>query len=215
MTPREVLDISPIIPVVAIEDPDKAVDLANALLEGGINIIEVTLRTKNAIQAIENIAKNVPDMVLGAGTVINPSQYDQAIDAGVHFVISPGFTYKLLEHAVKDDIPLIPGVATASEIMAGVDFGLDTFKLFPANIVGGIGAIKAFAGPFKEVMFCPTGGVNEDNIQDYLNLCNVGCVGGTWLASKKLIENGDFDLIKRNCKEALSSITRDRSHCFF
>ncbi len=210
MTPREVLNVSPIIPVVAIEDPEKAVDLANALLEGGINIIEVTLRTPNAIQAIENIAKNVPDMVLGAGTVINPEQYDLAINAGVQFVISPGFTYKLLEHAAKDDIPLIPGVASASEIMHGIDFGLDTFKLFPANVVGGVSAVKSFAGPFSDVVFCPTGGVNEDNIQDYLKLSNVACVGGTWLASKKLIENGDFDLIKRNCKEAVASITREK-----
>lgn len=210
MTPREILNISPIIPVVAIEDPEKAVELANALIDGGINIIEVTLRTPNAIEAIENIAKNVPDMIVGAGTVINPEQYDRAVNAGVHFVISPGFTYKLLEHASKDDIPLIPGVATASEIMLGIDFGLDAFKLFPANIVGGVGAIKSFAGPFADVVFCPTGGVNEDNIQDYLKLSNVACVGGTWLASKKLIENLDFDLIKRNCKEALASITREK-----
>jgi 2-dehydro-3-deoxyphosphogluconate aldolase / (4S)-4-hydroxy-2-oxoglutarate aldolase len=215
MTPREILDISPIIPVVEIENSERAVDLAQILLEGGINIIEVTLRTKDAHKAVENIIKNVPKMIVGAGTVLNPEQYDKVCDMGVSFAISPGYTDKLLNHSMKNDTPLIPGVATASEIMHCLDYGFDTFKLFPANIAGGVNAIKSFAGPFKDVVFCPTGGVNEENIQDYLNLCNVGCVGGTWLASKKLIENGDFDLIKRNCKEALSSITRDRSHCIF
>lgn len=210
MTPREVLDVSPIIPVVTIEDPDKAVELAQTLIKGGINIIEVTLRTSGAIQAMENIIKNVPDMVVGAGTVINPEQYDQVCALGVKFVISPGFTDKLLSHSLKDDIPLIPGVASASEIMHCIDYGLDTFKLFPANIVGGVKALKSFGGPFKDVMFCPTGGVNEENIQDYMKLKNVGCVGGTWLATNKLIENGDFDLITRNCKEALASITREK-----
>jgi len=210
MTPREVLEVSPIIPVVSIEDPDKAVELANALLEGGINIIEVTLRTKDAIKAIENIIQNVPQMIVGAGTVLTPSQYDQVCELGVKFVISPGYTDKLLSHSLKNDTPLIPGVASASEIMHCMEYGFDTFKLFPANVVGGVGAIKSFAGPFKDVMFCPTGGVNEDNIGDYLSLCNVACVGGTWLASKKLIENLEFDLIKRNCKEAIASITREK-----
>lgn len=210
MTPREVLNVSPIIPVVAIEDPETAVDLAHSILAGGINIIEVTLRTKKAIKAVEKIIQNVPDMIVGAGTVINPEQYDQVCDLGVKFVISPGYTDKLLSHSLKDDTPLIPGVASASEIMHCMDYGLDTFKLFPANIVGGVKAIKSFGGPFKDVMFCPTGGVNEDNIQDYMKLKNVGCVGGTWLASKKLIENLEFDLITRNCKEALASITREK-----
>jgi 2-dehydro-3-deoxyphosphogluconate aldolase / (4S)-4-hydroxy-2-oxoglutarate aldolase len=206
MTAREVLNVSPIIPVVAIEDADKAVDLAHALIEGGINIIEVTLRTNQAMQAMENIVKNVPEMILGAGTVINAEQYDKVCDLGAQFVISPGYTKMLLEYTRKTNIPLIPGVATASEIMGAMDFGLNTFKLFPANIVGGVDAIKSFSGPFNDAMFCPTGGVNEDNLQDYLNLCNVGCVGGTWLASKKLIQNEEFDLIKRNCKEALAKI---------
>jgi 2-dehydro-3-deoxyphosphogluconate aldolase/(4S)-4-hydroxy-2-oxoglutarate aldolase len=209
MTPREVLKVSPIIPVVAIEDASIAVDLAHALTQGGINIIEVTLRTQQALQAIENIAKNVPNILIGAGTVLNEDQYNKATNSGAQFVISPGYTKKLLKYVQKTDIPLIPGVATASEIMDAMDFGLNTFKLFPANIVGGVNALQSFSGPFGDALFCPTGGVNKENIQEYLRLKNVACVGGTWIASKKLIQNEEFDLIESNCKEALELITKE------
>ncbi len=206
MTPREILAISPVIPVVAIDDAAKAVALAEALVEGGIRIIEVTLRTPAALDAIEAIAKAVPKMVLGAGTVINAEQFDAVESRGVEFVISPGFTPTLLHHASHKKIPLIPGVANASAIMMGLEYGLDTFKLFPANIVGGVGALKAFAGPFGNVAFCPTGGINLQNMAEYLAQPNVLCVGGSWIATPQLIGSGDFDTIRNNAAEALKAL---------
>ena len=207
MNPREVLTVSPIIPVITIDNADDAVELAGALMAGGINIMEITLRTDAGLKAIENVAKNVPGMVVGAGTVINTKQYDDVCEAGAKFVISPGFTSSLLQHAVsKDEIPLIPGVSSASEIMAALEFGFDTFKLFPANIAGGTGAIKAFGGPFKDIKFCPTGGVNLENMNDYLSLNNVLCVGGTWLTPKEQVVNHRFANITKYCKEALDKI---------
>lgn len=206
MTPREILNISPVIPVVAIDDANKAVELSNALLEGGINIIEVTLRTPDALKAMELISKNVPDMILGGGTVLNGEQLDSIINVGCKFAISPGFSKSLLEYAPKKDIPLIPGVGSASEIMGAMEYGYDAFKLFPANVVGGIDALKAFEGPFKDVVFCPTGGVKPDNLSQYLELKNVACVGGTWITSKGLINTNSFRQITANCKEALNNI---------
>lgn len=203
MNARAILNISPIIPVVSIEDENDALNLANALIEGGINIIEITLRTPAGIKAIEQIAKHLPDMVVGAGTVLNPEQFDAVCNAGAKFVITPGCTPDLLQHIKTQTIPLIPGVATASEIMTAMTYGLDTFKLFPAQIAGGVGALKAFQGPFEEVKFCPTGGVNIANIRDFLQLKNVSCVGGTWIAPKDLIAQKEFGQITKLCKEAL------------
>jgi 2-dehydro-3-deoxyphosphogluconate aldolase/(4S)-4-hydroxy-2-oxoglutarate aldolase len=206
MTPREVLQTSPIIPVITIENADDAVPLANALIKGGINIMEITLRTEAGLQSIENVAKAVPQMVVGAGTVLNAEQFDAVCNAGATFAISPGFTDALLAHALKSDIALIPGVSTASEIMGAMEYGFDTFKLFPANISGGVSALKAFGGPFKELRFCPTGGVNLDNLNDYLNLENVLCAGGTWLTPKEDISNHNFEKITNLCKEALDKL---------
>lgn len=207
MTPREVLKVSPIIPVININNADDAIPLAEALIEGGINIMEITLRTGAGLKAIENVARKVPQMVVGAGTVINTKQFDEVCEAGAKFVISPGFTIDLLQHAAsKEDIPLIPGVASASEIMTAIEYGFDTFKLFPADIVGGIDALKAFQGPFKHIKFCPTGGVNLNNLDEYLKLENVICVGGTWLTPKEEIINHRFNNIIKYCQKALNSI---------
>lgn len=207
MSPREVLSVSPIIPVITIDNADDAVELAKALIAGGINIMEITLRSGAGLKAIENVAANVPEMVVGAGTVISPKQYDDVSKAGAKFVISPGFSTTLLQHASsKEDIPLIPGVATASEIMTAIEYGFDTFKLFPANIAGGTGALKAFSGPFKGIKFCPTGGINLDNMNDYLALDNVICVGGTWLTPKEQVNNHRFANITKYCKEAVDNI---------
>ncbi|WP_217607985.1 bifunctional 4-hydroxy-2-oxoglutarate aldolase/2-dehydro-3-deoxy-phosphogluconate aldolase [Helicobacter pylori] len=200
----EVLQISPIVPVVVIEDIKDAVPLAQSLIEGGIPIIEVTLRSSCALEAIELIAKNVPKMRVGAGTILNPTQLEQAQNRGAEFLISPGLTIKLLEHAKKKDMPLIPGVSSSSEVMQALELGYSALKFFPAEYCGGVKLLNAFNGPFKGVKFCPTGGISTDNMRSYLNLENVLCVGGSWLTPKDLIQNKEWDKITEICKRALA-----------
>ncbi len=200
----EVLQISPIIPVVVIEDIKDAVPLAQSLVEGGIQIIEVTLRSSCALEAIELIAKNVPKMRVGAGTILNPTQLEQAQNRGAEFLISPGLTIKLLEHAKKKDMPLIPGVSSSSEVMQALELGYNALKFFPAEYCGGVKLLNAFNGPFKGVKFCPTGGISIDNMHSYLNLENVLCVGGSWLTPKNLIQNKEWDKITEICKRSLA-----------
>ncbi len=199
----EVLQISPIIPVVVIEDLSDAVPLAQSLIEGGIQIIEVTLRSSCALEAIELIAKNVPKMCVGAGTILNPTQLEQAQNRGAEFLISPGLTIKLLEYAKKKDMPLIPGVSSSSEVMQALELGYSALKFFPAEYCGGDKLLNAFNGPFKGVKFCPTGGISADNMHSYLNLENVLCVGGSWLTPKNLIQNKEWDKITEICKRSL------------
>ncbi len=200
----EVLQISPIIPVVVIEDIKDAVPLAQSLVEGGIPIIEVTLRSSCALEAIELIAKNVPKMRVGAGTILNPTQLEQAQNRGAEFLISPGFTIKLLEYAKKKDMLLIPGVSSSSEVMQALELGYNALKFFPAEYCGGVKLLNAFNGPFKGVKFCPTGGISTDNMRSYLNLENVLCVGGSWLTPKHLIQNKEWDKITEICKRSLA-----------
>ncbi|WP_129074479.1 bifunctional 4-hydroxy-2-oxoglutarate aldolase/2-dehydro-3-deoxy-phosphogluconate aldolase [Helicobacter pylori] len=200
----EVLQISPIVPVVVIEDIKDAVPLAQSLIEGGIHIIEVTLRSSCALEAIELIAKNVPKMRVGAGTILNPTQLEQAQNRGAEFLISPGLTIKLLEYAKKKDMPLIPGVSSSSEVMQALEWGYSALKFFPAEYCGGVKLLNAFNGPFKGVKFCPTGGISADNMHSYLNLENVLCVGGSWLTPKNLIQNKEWDKITEICKRSLA-----------
>ncbi|WP_231211228.1 bifunctional 4-hydroxy-2-oxoglutarate aldolase/2-dehydro-3-deoxy-phosphogluconate aldolase [Helicobacter pylori] len=200
----EVLQISPIIPVVVIENIKDAVPLAQSLAEGGIHIIEVTLRSSCALEAIELIAKNVPKMRVGAGTILNPTQLEQAQNRGAEFLISPGLTIKLLEYAKKKDMPLIPGVSSSSEVMQALELGYSALKFFPAEYCGGVKLLNAFNGPFKGVKFCPTGGISADNMHSYLNLENVLCVGGSWLTPKNLIQNKEWDKITEICKRSLA-----------
>ncbi|RVZ33800.1 KHG/KDPG aldolase [Helicobacter pylori] len=200
----EVLQISPIVPVVVIEDIKDAVPLAQSLIEGGIPIIEVTLRSSCALEAIELIAKNVPKMRVGAGTILNLTQLEQAQNRGAEFLISPGLTPSLLEHAKKKDMPLIPGVSSSSEVMQALELGYSALKFFPAEYCGGVKLLNAFNGPFKGVKFCPTGGISIDNMRSYLNLENVLCVGGSWLTPKNLIQNKEWDKITEICKRALA-----------
>ncbi|TPH44225.1 bifunctional 4-hydroxy-2-oxoglutarate aldolase/2-dehydro-3-deoxy-phosphogluconate aldolase [Helicobacter pylori] len=200
----EILQISPIVPVVVIENIKDAVPLAQSLIEGGIPIIEVTLRSSCALEAIELIAKNVPKMRVGAGTILNPAQLEQAQNRGAEFLISPGLTIKLLEHAKKKDMPLIPGVSSSSEVMQALELGYSALKFFPAEYCGGVKLLNAFNGPFKGVKFCPTGGISADNMRSYLNLENVLCVGGSWLTPKDLIQNKEWDKITEICKRALA-----------
>ncbi len=200
----EILQISPIVPVVVIENIKDAVPLAQSLIEGGIPIIEVTLRSSCALEAIELIAKNVPKMRVGAGTILNLIQLEQAQNRGAEFLISPGLTIKLLEHAKKKDIPLIPGVSSSSEVMQALELGYNALKFFPAEYCGGVKLLNAFNGPFKGVKFCPTGGISADNMRSYLNLENVLCVGGSWLTPKNLIQNKEWDKITEICKRSLA-----------
>ncbi len=200
----EILQISPIIPVVVIEDIKDAVPLAQSLVEGGIHIVEVTLRSSCALEAIELIAKNVPKMRVGTGTILNPTQLEQAQNRGAEFLISPGLTIKLLEYAKKKDMPLIPGVSSSSEVMQALELGYNALKFFPAEYCGGVKLLNAFNGPFKGVKFCPTGGISADNMRSYLNLENVLCVGGSWLTPKNLIQNKEWDKITEICKRSLA-----------
>ncbi len=200
----EVLQISPIVPVVVVEDLKDAVPLAQSLVEGGIPIIEVTLRSNCALEAIELIAKNVPKMRVGAGTILNSNQLEQAQNRGAEFLISPGLTPSLLEYAKKKDMPLIPGVSSSSEVMQALELGYNALKFFPAEYCGGAKLLNAFNGPFKGVQFCPTGGISVDNMHAYLKLENVLCVGGSWLTPKNLVQNKEWDKIVEICKQALA-----------
>jgi len=202
----QVMQISPIIPVIAIDNADDAVDLAYALMEGGIKVLEITLRTPAAISAIERIAKNCHGTVVGAGTVLNDTDLRRVIDAGAAFSISPGMTPTLLKSATALQHTLLPGVASASDIMMGLEHGYDRFKLFPAENAGGVRALQSFSGPFQKIKFCPTGGINAQNVDDYLALDNVLCVGGSWVAPTALIKKRDYEQIARISKEALRAI---------
>ena len=205
-TPTEVMQLSPVIPVIAINDASEAPNLARALMDGGISVLEITLRTPAALGAIESIALHDGGAVVGAGTVLNVDDLKRVRDAGAKFAISPGSTPALLEAAKKMEFTLLPGVATASEIMLGLELGYDRFKLFPAVTAGGVGALKSFAGPFQSVKFCPTGGVNASNVNDFLSLPNVLCVGGTWVAPQKLIDAKAYEEITAITQASLKAL---------
>ena len=203
---KEVLSISPIVPVIAIDNIEDALPLAIALHNGGINIMEITLRTKAALEAIEIIAKELPLMNVGAGTVCNNSDLVKAKKAGAKFVFSPGISEELIKSANENEMVLIPGVSTASEVMMALNNNLNYCKLFPAVLSGGVEILKAFSGPFSSMRFCPTGGVSLKNMNDFLNLENVLCIGGTWIVPKEAIKENDFIKITNLCKEALKNI---------
>jgi 2-dehydro-3-deoxyphosphogluconate aldolase/(4S)-4-hydroxy-2-oxoglutarate aldolase len=181
-----------IVPVIVIKDLAHAVPLAKALVEGGLNILEVTLRTEAALAAIKAIASEVQGAVVGAGTVINADQFAAAVQAGSKFVVSPGLTEEVVKASRDSRVPILPGVATASEIMQGLALGLSTFKFFPAETSGGAPAIKALGGPFSQVRFCPTGGIGAQNLSSYLSLPNVIAAGGSWMVPSDLNETDAF-----------------------
>jgi 2-dehydro-3-deoxyphosphogluconate aldolase/(4S)-4-hydroxy-2-oxoglutarate aldolase len=210
LSPQEIMTLSPIIPVIAIDDAHRAVDLAHALMAGGIKVLEITLRTPAALEAIRLLADQLPDAVVGAGTVLNTDDLQRVIDAGAQFAISPGSTETLLTTAQKLNYPLLPGVATASEIMRGLDLGYTHFKLFPAVSAGGISALKSFAGPFLNAKFCPTGGISESNFLDFLKLKNVLCIGGSWVAPSDLTHAGKFAEITAITRTALALYAQSR-----
>ncbi|MBB1267954.1 bifunctional 4-hydroxy-2-oxoglutarate aldolase/2-dehydro-3-deoxy-phosphogluconate aldolase [Shewanella sp. SR44-3] len=207
LQPQDVFNCSPIVPVMVINKIEHAVPLARALVAGGIKVLEVTLRTPCALEAIALIAKEVPEALVGAGTVLNEAQLKQAVDAGSQFIITPGGTPDLLKAGMKGKVPLIPGVASISEVMVGMELGYTHFKFFPAEASGGVDALKAFSGPLAGIRFCPTGGITPDSYQRYLALPNVDCIGGSWIAPTDAVDAQDWQRITELCHEALSPLS--------
>ncbi len=180
---EDVMMTAPVIPVLVIDDAGEAREIAEALVEGGLKVLEVTLRTEAALEVIKRM-NLIKDAIVGAGTVTNKVQLEEALAAGSEFIVSPGLTEPLGNAAIKTGIPFLPGVATAGDIMRGLDMGLDHFKFFPATAAGGIPALKALAAPFGQCKFCPTGGITADTAADWLAVPSVLCVGGSWVVPK-------------------------------
>jgi 2-dehydro-3-deoxyphosphogluconate aldolase/(4S)-4-hydroxy-2-oxoglutarate aldolase len=196
--PKTAIDLmtrGPVIPVVVVERAVDAVPLARALLAGGVDTMEITLRTPDAVDAIRSVAAQVPDMAVGAGTIVRPEQARDAVSAGAAFLVSPGCTPRLLEALLDQAAPILPGAATASEVMSLMEEGITEMKFFPAAAAGGIPALRALAGPLPEVTFCPTGGIDRAAVADYLALPNVACVGGTWLTPSDLVAAQNWQAI--------------------
>lgn len=190
-----VLKLSPVIPVVTVEDPADAVPLARALLAGGIGVIELTLRTPTALTSMRLIADEVPDIVVGAGTILTPGQADGAVAAGVQFLVSPGATPALLAAMNSLEVPVLPGVATVGEVLMVLDHGLTAMKFFPAGPAGGPAYLAAIGAPIPHVTFCPTGGISLATAPDYLCLANVACVGGSWLTPADAVAAKDWSRV--------------------
>lgn len=204
ITSEEIFSQGPVVPVLVIKDVEHAVPLAKALIAGGIRVLEVTLRTDAALEVIAKIAKEVPEAIIGAGTVTNREQLQQVIDAGAKFAISPGLTTDLLKAGNEGSIALIPGISSISELMTALDHGYTHLKFFPAEASGGVKALKAIGGPFPNIKFCPTGGISPSNYNDYLALPSVRCAGGSWLAPEEAMANGDWDKITELAKQAVA-----------
>ncbi|MDE2174128.1 MAG: bifunctional 4-hydroxy-2-oxoglutarate aldolase/2-dehydro-3-deoxy-phosphogluconate aldolase [Betaproteobacteria bacterium] len=202
MTAEELLRAGPVMPVLVIRDAGLAVDLATALVAGGIRTLEVTLRTPAALDAIRQIRDRVPGALVGAGTVLSPTDWQRAQDAGALFGISPGLTPALLAATRPSSLPFVPGVATASEAMTALDASFTAMKLFPAEAVGGQALLKSLHGPLPQLLFCPTGGIHPGNAAAYLALPNVGCVGGSWLAPEAALAAHDWAAITVLAREA-------------
>jgi 2-dehydro-3-deoxyphosphogluconate aldolase/(4S)-4-hydroxy-2-oxoglutarate aldolase len=207
-TMSEILTLSPVIPVLSIKDADQAVPLARALVSGGLKVIEVTLRTPCALDAIRRIADTVEGACIGAGTVLTAQDLELAQGAGAKFAVSPGATATLLTAAKSSGLPFLPGIATPSEIMAALESGFDCLKFFPAEAAGGIAMLKSLSGPFPGVRFCPTGGIREETLASYLALGNVAAVGGTWLAPADLLANKEWGKIRVLAERAVEKSQR-------
>lgn len=197
-----VLDLAPVVPVVVIEDASDAVPLARALVAGGLPAIEVTLRTPAALDAVRAIAREVPEAVVGTGTVVTPEQVTASVAAGARFLVSPGWTDVLLEAMRASGVPFLPGVSTASEVVALLERGVREMKFFPAQAAGGTAYLKSLAGPLPQARFCPTGGIGAANAPEYLSLPNVGCVGGTWMLPADAIAARDWARVEELARAA-------------
>ena len=200
---RNILAGHSVIPVITLVRVEDAVPLAQALVAGGLKILEVTLRTEAAVEGIREIVKHVPDAIVGTGTVCNEQQIKLSEDLGCQFMISPGATDKLLEAGAESSVPFLPGIASVSELMRGMEYGHRDFKFFPAEAAGGTSVLKAFAGPFGDIRFCPTGGIGLHNVVEYLALPNVLCVGGSWIAQTNLIRQQAWFEIETLAREAV------------
>ena len=207
MTSSELFAAGPVVPVIVINHIEEALPLAKALLDGGIKVMEVTLRTDCALEAIKLIAETYPEALIGAGTVINAKQLAEVTAAGAKFAISPGSSPTLLNAAKAGDIPLIPGVVSPSELMNGIELGYDHFKFFPAEANGGVKTLKALGAPFKGIKFCPTGGISLANAGDYLALDSVVCIGGSWILPNDLIVSGQWEKITQLCADAVATLS--------
>jgi len=199
-----------IIPVVVIDHAEDAVPTAQALLSGGIDVMEITFRTPAAREAIQSVSANVPEMTVGAGTVLNIAQCEAALAAGARFIVSPGLDEELTEFCTKRSVPVIPGCVTPSEIMKALSLGLRVVKFFPANVYGGLSAMKALSGPFTGLRFIPTGGVNAGNLRDYIAAPYIHAAGGSWMCKQKDIAEHRFDQIAALAKEAATIVREVR-----
>ena len=206
--PEEVLRQGPVVPVMVIHKLEQAVPLARALVAGGIRVLEITLRTPVAMEAIRIISREVPGAMVGAGTVTRGEELAAVAEVGAVFAISPGLTVELLDAANQGPIPLIPGIATISELMTGMARGYSHFKFFPAEAAGGVKMVQAIAGPFPQITFCPTGGITLANYRDYLALKNVACIGGSWVAPQEAMDQGDWPRITALAREAVEKSGR-------
>ncbi|MBY5548550.1 2-dehydro-3-deoxy-phosphogluconate aldolase [Rhizobium leguminosarum] len=197
-----ILKLQPVVPVLIVDDAKTAVPLARALVAGGLKAIEITMRTPAALEAVRAVAAEVEGAEVGAGTILNFAHWEAAVEAGSKFIVSPGTTQELLDAAADSDVPLLPGAATASEVMALREEGYQVLKFFPAEQAGGAAYLKALSSPLAGTLFCPTGGISLKNANDYLSLPNVICVGGSWVAPKELVAAGDWAGITKLAAEA-------------
>ena len=202
MNIREVLALAPVIPVLVVEKLESAAPLAKALYDGGLTVLEITLRTPVALAVIEAMRVAVPQAIIGAGTLTRPTDFVRAEGVGAQFAVTPGLTPQLAEAAAKARLPLLPGIATSGEILQALQYGYDTLKFFPAVQAGGVPMLQAFGGPFADVAFCPTGGISRETAPDFLKLRNVLCVGGSWVAPAALVNRGDWAGIEALARDA-------------
>jgi 2-dehydro-3-deoxyphosphogluconate aldolase/(4S)-4-hydroxy-2-oxoglutarate aldolase len=208
IAPLKILKCGPVVPVIVIENIDHAVPLARALLAGGIEVLEITLRSEVAVEAIRRVSRQVPEAIVGAGTVTTPEDLHTVTEAGAIFAISPGLTPALLTAASQGPIALIPGISTPSELMVGMEKGYKEFKFFPAEASGGVSMLKSIGGPFPQITFCPTGGISLKNFNDYLALDNVVCVGGSWIVPAADIQQENWQGITTLARNAVAGVSK-------
>lgn len=199
---KEIMTLAPVIPVIVVDKIEQAVPLGRALVKGGLPVLEVTLRTPVALDAIRAMAAEVEGAVVGVGSVTRPEEIGKALDAGAQFGVSPGLTKALADEIKDSGLPFLPGTMTPSEVLAARAMGFSALKLFPAQQAGGVGMLKAIGGPIADVVFCPTGGVSPANFREFLALPNVLCVGGSWVTPKEAVDSGDWETIARLAAEA-------------
>jgi len=206
-TIKEIMDISPLMPVMVINNVEHAVPLANALVKGGLKVLEITLRTDAALESIRRIKAEVPEAIVGAGTIINEETLNAAIEAGAEFIVSPGTTSSLADAALKTGVPFLPGISTPGEALALFEKGITEMKFFPAEAAGGVPMLKSIGAPIPQITFCPTGGVNQKNVNEYYSLPNVAVVGGSWMCSANLVDAENWSEITRLSAEAIELAT--------